>query len=285
LESYHNMSIKVVSVKYCRNTGLGNKLFPWSRALILAHKYGLGMLGVSWVSIKGAAVIRGGIDYSNLFGKQWLFWNFNRGKFEISCIKSFFLRKFTKTVLVSDFNAMIIPDLLISDTNVNICFNWNTQHNFIDLIDYRELILNSLYEQSKSKTKALYNSYKKQKFIVFNIRCGNDFITSDSKLLGYKKTPLYWFENKLIELQRSLKKENVIIISDGGKKELDILLKYENVTLFKSKKAIDDLLVMSLAKELYGSGDSTFSAWGSFLGNMPTYSWEETTFDKYCLKS
>jgi hypothetical protein len=39
------------------------------------------MLGVSWISIKGAAVIRGGIDYTKLFGKQWLFGNFNRGKF------------------------------------------------------------------------------------------------------------------------------------------------------------------------------------------------------------
>lgn len=153
------MSIKVISVKYCRNTGLGNKLFPWSRAIILAHKTGLSMLGVSWVSIKGAAVIRGGIDYTKLFGKQWLFGNFNRGKFEMNFVKTFILRKCTKTVLISDLSDKKIPELLASETNIDICFNWNTQHNFRDLIDYRELIVKSLYEQSKSKTKTLYNSY------------------------------------------------------------------------------------------------------------------------------
>ena len=66
------MYTQVVSVKYKRQTGLGNKLFPWSRAVILSEQYNLPLLHTIWFSPRGAGITRGGIDYSKVLGKQWL---------------------------------------------------------------------------------------------------------------------------------------------------------------------------------------------------------------------
>lgn len=67
-----------VKAQYCRNAGLGNKLFPWARAVVLSENYGYMMIDPIWFSPRGAAITRGGIDYKKALHKIWLLNNFKR---------------------------------------------------------------------------------------------------------------------------------------------------------------------------------------------------------------
>ena len=62
--------------EYTNHTGLGSKLFAWGRAKVLQQAFDVKMLQQQWISIRGAGVTRGGIDYSKILGKIYLFNNF-----------------------------------------------------------------------------------------------------------------------------------------------------------------------------------------------------------------
>lgn len=62
------------------------------------------------------------------------------------------------------------------------------------------------------------------------------------------------------------------VVSDGIKGELEPLLKLGNVECVRSGCAISDLLILARSQVLLASGSSSFSAWASFLGQMPTIS-------------
>ena len=46
------------------------------------------------------------------------------------------------------------------------------------------------------------------------------------------------------------------------------LLKFDNLTIVRSNSAFNDIWALSQCKLIIGS-DSTFSAWGSYLGQVP----------------
>jgi hypothetical protein len=71
------------------------------------------------------------------------------------------------------------------------------------------------------------------------------------------------------------------VVSDGGPKQLQLVLAEPDVKLVKTSTAINDLKILLHAKILLGSGNSSFSAWAAFLGGMPTYSSAETPFDRF----
>ena len=61
-------------------------------------------------------------------------------------------------------------------------------------------------------------------------------------------------------------------MSDGQPHELRELLDEPGVELVTPASPISDMLLLSRAEVLIGSGGSSFSAWASFLGGMPTVS-------------
>jgi hypothetical protein len=267
-----------ISTEYNRHAGLGNKLFPWSRAKIYCHLNNSIMFKQKWISIRGAAVTRGGIDYSKVFSKIFLCNNFSKGVNE--------LNKFNLCVpLIKIFPRVFVNDLkdasrFINENNIEIVFKWNTEHNFSDLQVHRLFIL----EELKKITLPDYKlNYLADQFIGVNIRMGNDFIEAESNEIGYKKTSIDWFV-EMIKVVR-IKHGNlpVYIVTDGSYRQLKKLMQLENVILTNFKTAIEDLLFLQSAKVLLGSGNSSFSAWASFLGNMPTYSSKETPFNKFDL--
>jgi hypothetical protein len=70
-----------------------------------------------------------------------------------------------------------------------------------------------------------------------------------------------------------------VVTSDGGPDELRPLLDLDNVRQVATGSAIGDLLVLSRAVLLLASG-SSFSAWASYLGRMPTLSHPGQTLDR-----
>lgn len=271
--------MNLVSAEYNRHTGLGNKLFSWSRAKIFAAQHSWLMLQYFWFSPRGAAISRGGIDFKRALKKIWLFDNFVKDKKEIAWLEYYFRYKDNLKIIKVDnlFEAKDYADY----KEVHLQFKWDKSHNFLDLQGYSKNILDNLYSLVSYSDQRFISKYANQDFIGINVRSGNDFIEPDSEKDGHRKTSLQWFEEGLEKIRDKYSKLPVLIISDGGPKQLSSLLKLENVSLLDSTSAIADLLILTKAKILLGSGNSTFSAWASFLGQMATYSSKETPFEKF----
>lgn len=102
-----------------------------------------------------------------------------------------------------------------------------------------------------------------------------DFATAansgEFKTRGGLRTPLSWFVHTL-GLIRNIAGRTVAgcVFSDGTFEELADLLTLDKTYLIRTGSAIGDLLALSRSKILVATGGSTFSAWASFFGQMPT---------------
>ena len=244
---------KYCAVKFNRGTGLGNKLFPWARCVVYAKKNKCRILKVNWIQLRKASFIAGGIDYKVSLGKILLAGNFIPSNAQLSVIESFFVKIF-KTSKVKIFQG---------DGNF-----------FDDLRAERDFIKTSLISITNRRTLNKISKYKNFP-IVLNIRRGKDFKDPQSELdflnEGGIRTPLSWFKNTLTDIRMfSGKDYPALVVSDGTEDDLKELLMLSNITLAKTDKAIADLLLLSQAKVLLGSGGSSFSAWGSFLSKAIT---------------
>ena len=175
--------------------------------------------------------------------------------------------------------------MIESGENADIVFKWNSCHHFTDLADYRKMIYQGLLEITKKKSLSFVNNFKEGNFIGLNIRTGKDFVNAASGKKGYFLTEIDWFIHALKSTREKEGNLPAIIVSDGGKKELAEILNEPGTTLINSQNAIEDLLVLSKSKVLLGSGNSSFSAWASFLGGMNTYSAAETPFTHFKIAS
>lgn len=244
---------KYCSVKFNRGTGLGNKLFPWARCVIYAKNNNIKMLTVNWIQLRKASFVAGGIDYKVSLGKILLLGNFRHASTQLSMTESFFIRNF-KNSKVKVFQG---------DGNF-----------FDDLRTERDFIKTSLLAITNPRTLSQISEYKNFP-IVLNIRRGKDFKDAKSEIdflnEGGIRTPLSWFKNTLTAIRVfSGKNYPALIVSDGTENDLKELLTLPNTILAKTDKAIADLLLLSQAKILLGSGGSSFSAWGSFLSKAIT---------------
>lgn len=266
--------------EYKRTTGLGNKLFPWSRAKVFAAIKNGKILHHIWFSPRGAGITRGGVDQAKAFRKIWLWKNFRSDSSTLSWALSKWKTTVTKPVFLAD-DLFKAEQLVGKHQDAMVVFRWNSCHDFRDLQPYSELIKQALMDITLLRQKKFIAQFENYEFIGLNIRAGNDFINADSNEPGYRKTALSWFVEALLQVREKYGNLPAIIVSDGGPKQLAEILSQPDIQLLDSETAIADLLVLTKAKVLLGSGNSTFSAWASFLGKMDTYSSAATPFNNY----
>lgn len=266
--------MKVTSVEFNRCAGLGNKLFPWARAKIFSRNQGCRMLRTHWFSPHGGGIVRGGVEYQRALSKIWLYRNFKSSKEEMSKLEYFI--KFHNLPLLKVRN-LCEADAAV-DHNGNICFRWDTCHDFAEFAGEQDFLRQSIEHITIDSQLSFANKYKNMEFIGLNIRCGNDFVSAESGGSRFVKTGQDWFCEALSIIRKEYGNMPAIIVSDGGRAQLGKLLCESNVQLLQSSTAIADLLVLSKARVLLGSGNSTFSAWASFLGEMDTFSSPKTPF-------
>lgn len=265
--------MNIISAEYARCAGLGNKLFPWARAKLFAEQHGCKMLQTRWFSPHGGAITRGGINYKYALTKIWLLGNFKKDCTEMS------LREFYCTH--RNLPRCFVNSLKDVDTTMDqqhIVFRWNTEHNFSDLNGKQKFLLKKLSDITMPSQLQFAQQYEGRDFIALNVRTGKDFVSRSSGRHGYYLTEIEWFVNALAEARRRYGHLRAVIVSDGGRSQLAELLKEPDVELLEAPTAIADLLVLSKATVLLGSGNSTFSAWASYLGEMDTFSSAETPF-------
>lgn len=269
--------MNIVSSEYSRHSGLGNKLFSWSRAKIFARRHqDYKMLEPIWFSPHGGAVTRGGIDYSRALRKIWLYGNFKRSNEELSRF-----RYWIQFRHLMQYKFVWLKDAERHTLGGHVVFAKSGTgaegHDFSEFEGESEFLLRSLYEITPGGKAALDRRIVDSSFIGVNIRCGNDFVSGTDKV-GFQKTRVSWFCYALKEVRMRYGDLPAVIVSDGGPSQLAEILKEPNVTLLDSKTAIADLLTLAAAKVLLGSGNSSFSAWASFLGEMDTFTSVDTPF-------
>ena len=269
------------TAEFTRHTGIGNKLFPWARAKVLQQHYKVNMLTQNWVSIRGAGITRGGIDYGKLIGKIFLFHNFINDNEEIRQLDWYLKYRFRTTKnYVNYLNEAKV--LLMQDWSF-IVFRWNGGHNFSDLYSYHDTIKNSLFRISNKKLpKAVYN---RKPYIGINIRLGNDFVDFNSNQKGHFRTPIDWFLDNIGEVRRRHGDLPIYVVSDGSEKSLKSFKKFPNTFIADNEFAIQDLLLLSNASVLMGTGHSSFSAWGAFLSDSPAYASKDTSFEGFQVRN
>lgn len=82
------------------------------------------------------------------------------------------------------------------------------------------------------------------------------------------RIPLNWYSSIIQNLTRVSSSLRFLVFSDGTDEELQTLIQLPNVQRAFFGDAYADMLAISRCKLLIAS-DSTFSAWGAFLGNVP----------------
>jgi hypothetical protein len=145
---------------------------------------------------------------------------------------------------------------------------------FARLGQFQNLLVNSFREIVKPKWRRLADSFP-DPVIGINVRRGKDFHDAkdprDFYLKGGLRTPLAWFRESLSFIRKVLGfSADAVVVSDGSEADLAELLSMPNVRMLRPGCAVSDLLVLARTKVLIGSGGSSFSAWASFLGQMPT---------------
>jgi len=225
------------------------------------------MLMPNWFHIRKASFIRGGIDYKKSLGKILLYKNFcNPGEY-IDGLQKFQITLKYEKVYEQQEDKIKGNALIVFKGDLNF---------FEDLYDHCDFLRDELYRNLCPDLREVVNKTEVHP-IVMNVRRGRDF--KDAKSLsdytnkGAIRTPLSWFLESLIQI-REIKGQDVpaLIISDGSSYDLQVLLNLPNVTLADSPTAITDLLLLSKAKLILGSGGSSFSAWGAFLSKAITLS-------------
>jgi len=244
---------KYCGVKFARGTGLGNRLFPWARAIVFARNNNTSIIWPYWFHFRKASFLKGGIDYRTSLGKILLYKNFkNNGSY---------LSYYKKALTVLSNKKEI---------------NWFSGDGafFSDLHDFQPLIKEELFKIAHPKVLSDLKEVEVPK-IILNIRRGKDF--SDAKVpedfinKGGLRTPLSWFFLSLSQIREHAGQDiPALIISDGNSSDLAEILSLPGVSLAKTKTAIADLLLLSKAKIILGSGGSSFTAWGSFLSKATT---------------
>jgi hypothetical protein len=245
---------------FSRGMGLGNRLFVWARCRIFSEKHKIPMLSPSWRHIRTGPLRKGGVNLLT-YHRQILLWDlFQERPEDIQGLKKIYLDITANKIPEPDTDQSLVS---YEETNRDLIILFKGYADYFNpLVGYESFLKEELHTITKLKWLSLVKRYKSVP-IALNVRRGKDF--------GAYRTPLSWFIETL-KLVRELVGSPVhaFVVSDSTEQDLFELLRLENMTFIRPGCAISDLLILSEAKILVASGGSTFSAWASFLGQMPT---------------
>ena len=133
---------------------------------------------------------------------------------------------------------------------------------FRDLIPYHDEIINFYDQITRDHTSEILDNEDFNNVIGVHIRLGD--------YLPQYRVSLDWFIKIIKQIKENPLYNNFLffIFSDGSDQELQGLLEIENVERKFYGNAYNDMRALSRCKMIIAS-DSTFSAWGAFLGKVP----------------
>jgi len=252
--------------------GLGSRLFPWARCRIFSKIHGGTVVTPIWARPAIGQIFRGGVNYPS-YMRQIALWDlFQQRAGDTGILAGYFKTRLMK--VIDEPNNL--NDFPKEAANKKIIFQYKLSDNFQPLNGWSEFLHNELRAITKKKYLALADKPKSIPIGIV-VRCGNDYdepSSDDCITLKYgEKTPVKWFVRMLQMIRNEIGEDvNAYVVSDGTTRQLAELLAMKNTHFVRPGSAISDLLTISRAKVLLAAGTSTFSAWASFLGQMPSAS-------------
>lgn len=263
--------------RFAKGSGLGTRLFPWARCVLFSQLHDVPMLSADWVQPRLGPLLHGGVDLHAYHRQILLMGLFQNQPQDIAGVQKWRLLRGAGTVSEP-------PDLAVFSINAsergetsNVIVEFDGAKNmFQDICTWRELLKEKLRSITRQRWLSMVDAVGTIP-IGINVRLGNDFrqaVTErDYYTKGAIRTPVAWFVDSLQLIRRVVGfPAQAVVVSDGSEDALCDLLALENVTFLRPGCAISDLLILCNTKVLIGSGGSSFSAWASFLGQMPTIS-------------
>ncbi|GBE45037.1 hypothetical protein BMS3Bbin11_00116 [bacterium BMS3Bbin11] len=257
---------------FARGTGLGNRLFNWARAQVYAEKFGIEFISPIWFSLRFHQVLEAGSIHDTNFGL------FASGKNEHGHYMGVLLKIFGEVIpepiMLSEQPKLLHKKFgLIQFSGVG-----GDYHSFIPIAGEQKFLCAKLTSIVRPKWKNVISNYDEyaSTAIGVHIRYGRGFREAEKKedifLKGTIKTPSTWFVDTLKTIRDKAGFDvPVLLVSDGALSELAPILKLRNIKLVRPACPISDLLLLSRTRLIVGSGGSSFSAWASYLGEIPTF--------------
>jgi hypothetical protein len=220
--------------------GLANAFFVYGKAIVMAEKYNAKIIAPTWLNISMGPILRGERDkrfYSGLFNH----------KNEVTGLHRLWLLLFGKRTVNEDFFSK-------SERIMQVEGIWDF---FQPLLGHSKVIATYLEQHVNESCIQKIKDVDFSDCVAVHVRLG-DFVED-------RRVPMAWYVSKIKEKASN---SRVLLFSDGKDEELAEILALPNVERVFYGNAIADILAMSKCNYLIGS-DSSFSAWGAFLGQVP----------------
>ena len=225
--------------------GLANCLYVYARAIAIANKYNLPIIKPTWFNLSLGPYLRREKDKRHYLG---LIDSHN----EISGIKKFYLLNTLKHV--SEYDDFEPNDNIIIEVS-------QLGEYFAPIIPCHDIVSKYLYDHIEKKNLLLVEDFNFTNCIAAHVRLG-DYVPD-------RRVPLSWYKEKILSYLENTPNTTVLLFSDGRDEELKELLEISSVRRVFFGNSIADIVAISKCKFLIGS-DSTFSAWGAYLGQVPS---------------
>lgn len=229
---------KLSSADFCfiriGGPGLANCMFMAAQAWIASGKDESKFISPTWIKLSIGPYLRRERDkrtYINLFKPKGI-----RG-----------IAKIAKLIKIKFYG-----DECLFFQGLNRYFSDINQHQ-VEVKEYFESIVN------KSKIASV-DDIALNDCVAVHVRLG-DYVSQ-------LRIPISWYRDVISNILIINPNQKLILFSDGSDDELAELLSLPNVERRFFGNALADIWAISKCKLLIAS-DSTFSAWGAFLGNVP----------------
>ncbi len=257
-------------------TGLGNMLFPWARAEVFRERYGVPMLAPRWTQPKIGPLLRGEKDkryYVGLFD--------NSGSRYVRGPARYLILWRAPRVPASDAERFMAERYRVRGTRVVVFSGWEGWLNGLE--PHRRFVSRRLHEILKPAVKARLDAVPIDFTIGVHVRRGDMRRLKFGEALNGRNQGAIadeWFINAIRGAREALGLEATVrVFSDARADEIPGILALPGVTLAGRNPAIVDLLLLSRSRVLITTGTSSFSAWASYLGGMPTLWYPECLRD------
>lgn len=255
------MSIVVCNLP---DAGLGNQLFPLTRALLFSHEKNMPLIVTGYHRIKPGPYLRNEKnkrEYRSFFTFRKNFFGEWADKLKV--------KKY-----IQRYGIIHEPLLstVIDKNDKAYYFNRLSHYSdyFNGLKDQRELAITLLNKIIRPGIHAQVGKMKAPEIAV-HIRMG-DFrklkAGEDFNKVGSVRTPVNYFIDMINTIRAVAGKcLSVHVFTDGHPEELQELFALPGIHLVEGNNDITDLLLMSKSKVIITSAGSTFSYWAGYLSD------------------
>lgn len=237
--------------------GLGNLLFPWARAVLLAQHAGFRLISPTWPQFKVGTLFRRELDARHYAGLFTVSPGSLNGMARVRRLA--LARRLQETDA-----ALAVDGDVVEVSGMNAMFE--------PLKGHHAAIRTALIQITKSEhSQGLSHDFANS--ISMHVRMGDFTVPTSTEDIhrgtANMRVPLSWY----IDIAKGIRARygqhlRIHVFSDGTDEELRPLWALENCQRLGFGSAIADLLALSNSNMLIASG-STFSMWASYLGRMP----------------